>query len=266
MGELRASGRLLCPAVTFLTDPAAHLLWVHPEVDHHLTVTQATVDQGARDYGIEMQVGGPLVGQEFWRPTDSAERLRARASIRAQLELPKDAPVALILTGSLGIGDVEATVEAVLAGGAAVPVVACGRNQSLRRKLATRLGSRALGWRDDVPDLMAASDVLITNAGGLSFTEALVTGLPAVSFAALPGHGEANAHVLDAAGLATWARTTTELARALSAAIDPQRRQSRTAPPPCQVDELVAGLANRGTGTRTVPIPLPGVRPLRAVV
>lgn len=266
VGELRASGRLLSPAVTFLTDPAAHLLWVHPEVDHHLTVTQATVDQGARDYGVEMQVGGPLVGGGFWRLTDSAERLRARASIRAQLELPEDAPVALILTGSLGIGDVEATVEAVLAGGAAVPVVACGRNQALRRKLAVRLGPRALGWRDDVPDLMAASDVLVTNAGGLSFTEALVTGLPAVSFAVLPGHGEANAHVLDAAGLAPWARTTTELAEALTTAVDPQRRQSRSTPPPCQVDELVARLASGTTTARPAWTSLPTLRPLRAAV
>ena len=265
VGELRGSGRLLSPAVTFLTDPAAHLLWVHPGVDHHLTVTQATVDQGARDYGVEMQVGGPLVGGGFWRLTDSAERLRARASIRAQLELPEDVPVALILTGSLGIGDVEATVEAVLAGGAAVPVVACGRNEALRRKLALRLGPRALGWRDDVPDLMAASDVLVINAGGLSFTEALVTGLPAVSFAALPGHGEANAHVLDAAGLAPWARTTTELTAALTAALDPQRRQSRSTAPPCRVDELVARLAT-GMPTRPDRPAMPSLRPLRAAV
>lgn len=247
VGEMRASGRLLCPAVTFLTDPAAHLLWVHPEVDHHLTVTQATVDQGARDYGVEMQVGGPLVGGGFWRLTHSAERLRARTSVRAQLGLPEDAPVALILTGSLGIGDVEATVEAVLAGGAAVPVVACGRNKALRRRLMVRLGPRALGWRDDVPDLMAASDVLVINAGGLSFTEALVAGLPAVSFAALPGHGEANAQVLEAAGLAPWARTTAELAEALTAAMNPVGRPSRSTAPPCQVDELVARLASETT-------------------
>jgi processive 1,2-diacylglycerol beta-glucosyltransferase len=266
VGELRASGRLLAPAVTFLTDPAAHLLWVHPEVDHHLTVTQATVDHGARAYGFEMQVGGPLVGDGFWRLADSAERLRARKSIRAQLELPEDAPVALILTGSLGIGDVEATVEAVLAGGAAVPVVACGRNEALRNKLALKLGPRALGWRDDVPDLMAASDVLVTNAGGLSFTEALVAGLPAVSFAVLPGHGEANAHILDAAGLAPWARTTTELTEALTAAVDPQRRHGRSSAPPCQVDELVARLATGATATRPGWTSLPILRPLRPAV
>jgi len=259
LGELRGAGRLGRPAVTFLTDPAAHLLWVHPEVDHHLTVTQATADQGARDYGVEMEVGGPLVSDRFWHLTEGAERLRARASVRTQLGLADDALVALILTGSLGIGDVEGTVDAVLAGGAAVPVVACGRNEVLRRRLAVRLGSRALGWREDVPDLMAASDVLVTNAGGLSFTEALVSGLPAVSFAALPGHGEANARVLDAAGLAPWARTTAQLADALTAAAAGQARPSA---PRGRVDEIVARLACSPTSTDPTVTTPPSLRPL----
>lgn len=250
LGELRAADRLDRPAVTFLTDPAAHLLWVHPEVDHHLTVTQATADQGARDYGVEMEVGGPLVSGRFWQLTGGPERLRARASVRTELGLADDALVALILTGSLGIGDVEGTVDAVLAGGAAVPVVACGRNEVLRRRLALRLGSRALGWREDVPDLMAASDVLVTNAGGLSFTEALVSGLPAISYAPLPGHGEANARVLDAAGLAPWAHTTAQLADALAAAAAGQARPSA---PRGRVDEIVARLAGRTGPTVTAP-------------
>ena len=147
-----------------------------------------------------------------------------------------------------------------------MPVVACGRNQALRRKLSVRLGPRALGWRDDVPELMAASDVLVTNAGGLSFTEALVTGLPAVCFAPLPGHGEANAQVLDAAGLAPWARTTGELTEALTAAMDRLGPQSQWTAPPCRVDELVAGLAAGTSSAPPVWTRLPAVRPLRAAV
>lgn len=259
VGDLRAVGRLDRPAVTFLTDPAAHLLWVHQRVDHHLTVTQATADQGARDYGVEMEVGGPLVGARFWHLTERVARLRVRAAVRTELGLAEDALVALILTGSLGIGDVEGTVDAVLAGGAAVPVVACGRNEVLRRRLEVRLGSRALGWRDDVPDLMAASDVLVTNAGGLSFTEALVSGLPAISFAALPGHGEANARVLDAAGLAPWARTAAQLSDALTAAAAGQPRPSA---PRGRVDEIVARLARSRTSAGSPVTTPPSLGPL----
>jgi UDP-N-acetylglucosamine:LPS N-acetylglucosamine transferase len=66
--------------------------------------------------------------------------------------------------------------------------------------------------------------VLVQNAGGLSFTEALVSGLPAVTYRPIPGHGRANARVLDEAGLAPLARTPDELAVVLSAAL----RRSRT--------------------------------------
>ena len=71
----------------------------------------------------------------------------------------------------------------------------------------------ALGWRDDVPDLMAAADVLVHNAGGLSCTEALVAGLPVVTYRPIPGHGRANAAVLARPGsqrgraaLSSWPR------------------------------------------------------------
>lgn len=242
LGQLRGSGRLGCPVVTFLTDPAVHRLWVHSAVDHHLTVTQATADHGSSQYAVPMQVGGPLVAAAFSRPTTSPAAAAARAAIRAQWGVDDATPVALVLTGSLGMGDVSATVDAVLAGGVAVPVVACGRNERLRRQLSDQLGARALSWRDDMPDLMAAADVLITNAGGLSFTEALVAGLPAVCFAPIPGHGQANAAVLHAAGLAPWARTHADLTLALRAATSPGRRTPLATPPPCAVDVFVTRL------------------------
>jgi UDP-N-acetylglucosamine:LPS N-acetylglucosamine transferase len=63
---------------------------------------------------------------------------------------------------------------------------------------------------------MQLADVLVHNAGGLSFTEAMVAGLPAVTYRAIPGHGRANAAVLDRAGLAPWVRTPDELPEVLA--------------------------------------------------
>jgi UDP-N-acetylglucosamine:LPS N-acetylglucosamine transferase len=73
----------------------------------------------------------------------------------------------------------------------------------------------ALGWRDDVPTLMALADVLVHNAGGLTLTEALTAGLPAITFRPIPGHGTANAATLAEAGLAPWPKNTDELAELL---------------------------------------------------
>lgn len=210
IGGLRERGLLDVPVVTYLTDPAAHRSWVHPAVDHHVTVTQATADQGLADYGVPMVAGGPLVPPRFTRPVPAAEQQR----VAAELGLPAERPVALLVAGSLGIGDVLTTVREVAVSGV-LPLVLCGRNETLRRQVAAVPGAVALGWRTDVHVLMQLADVLVHNAGGLSFTEAMVAGLPAVTYRAIPGHGRANAAVLDRAGLAPWVRTPEELPEVL---------------------------------------------------
>jgi processive 1,2-diacylglycerol beta-glucosyltransferase len=207
LGALRAQGRLAVPAVTYLTDPAAHATWCHPAVDHHLTVTRATAADAGR-YGVHARATGPL--------TAPTSRRRARAAVRDELGLRTDAPVALISSGSLGMGSVRRTVADLLGHPTVRVVVLCGRNQRLRRRLSRLPRVLALGWRDDVPALMGAGDVLVHNAGGLSLTEALAVGLPAVTYLPIPGHGRANAEVLDHAGVAPWPRD----AAALVAAVD----------------------------------------------
>ncbi|WP_243741640.1 MGDG synthase family glycosyltransferase [Actinomycetospora succinea] len=210
LGALRADGRLDVPALTYLTDPAAHRLWCHPGLDEHLTVTDATAADGAR-YGVALRSVGPLCAPRFSRPMPVATRGR----VRAELGVPDDAPLALLVSGSLGMGEVEKAVDALGRHPRAWSVVACGRNTKLRARLADRERVVTLGWRDDVPELMAAADVLVHNAGGLSFTEALVAGLPAVTYRPIPGHGRANAAVLDEAGIAPWLHGPEELVAAI---------------------------------------------------
>jgi processive 1,2-diacylglycerol beta-glucosyltransferase len=205
LGQLRGRGACTVPAITYVTDPAVHRAWVHPGVDVHLTVTRASADQAARDHPVPITDAGPLVPQRF-----SAAARVARGELRRQLSLPEDRPVALISAGSQGLGDVRRSAVDVAAVGA-LPLVLCGRNARLVRQLQSVPGAIALGWRTDVPDLMRAADVLVHNAGGLTFTEALVTGLPAVTYRPIPGHGRANAVALHASGLAPWAQNREEL-------------------------------------------------------
>ena len=230
LGRLRATGRLDAPAVTFLTDPAAHRLWCHPAVDLHLAVTRATVADGNR-YGVALQAVGALTQPRFSQPVSLADRSRIRRDLGAY----GAEPIALISTGSLGLGSVAVAVRAVLGHPRVRVVVLCGRNESLRRELAGQERVTALGWREDVAQLMAAADVLVHNAGGLSFSEALVAGLPAITYLAIPGHGQANARVLAAAGLAAWPQNPDELA----AAIDEVLRQPRAWPHPSAILELL---------------------------
>jgi UDP-N-acetylglucosamine:LPS N-acetylglucosamine transferase len=221
LGALRAAGRLAVPVITYLTDPAVHASWVHPGVDRHLTVTEATATQGRLEYGRPFTVAGPLVPARFARPLGRD----GRTALHGQLGLGGDRPVALLAAGSLGLGDLVGTVRDVTATGFSA-LVLCGRNDGLRRRVAAQPGAVALGWRPDVHELMQVADVLIQNAGGLSCTEALVAGLPTVTYRAIPGHGRANARVLHDAGLAPWAHTPAELTALLHSRLG----QDRTPP------------------------------------
>ncbi|MGH3842214.1 MAG: MGDG synthase family glycosyltransferase [Pseudonocardiaceae bacterium] len=210
LGQLKEAGQLNATLVTFLTDPAVHRTWVHPAVDHHVTVTEATARQGQEIYHTPMQAVGGLVSSRFAERVDSARR----DQLRAELGLSPDALVILLATGSLGMGDVPNVVRSLSSAGIGEVVVLCGRNDRLRKQISGP-GVHALGWRDDVPELMAAADVLVHNAGGLSLTEALTAGLPAVTYRPIPGHGIANSQVLLDAGLAPWPSTDAELVEAI---------------------------------------------------
>ncbi|MCQ4082049.1 glycosyltransferase [Streptomyces sp. RB6PN25] len=246
LGMLKRDGALIAPTVCYLTDPAPHRLWVHPHNDAHLTCTEATAVEGMERYGVPMAPAGPLAHDAFRQAADESAREGVRQAVRAELGVAADQRIALMMTGSLGLGDVMGSVRAMRAARRTVPVVLCGRNDRLRRRIEALPGVVALGWRDDVPRLMAAADVLVHNAGGLSLTEALVAGLPAVSYEVLSGHGRANAATLAAAGIAPWPQTPAGLADALEAQAGRGRVYLPLLPPEREAAHVVEALARRG--------------------
>lgn len=200
---------LRAPAVTFVTDFAVHPLWVHPGVDLNLCVHPHSADQAARTTGRASRAPGPLVSERF--RAGLPERQRARQ----ELGLPEQAQVVLVVAGSWGVGELETTFDALLASGRYLPVAVCGTNEALRRRLAARGAGLVLGWTDAMPALMAAADVLVQNAGGLTCMEAFAAGLPVVSFRPIPGHGRQNAIDMDRAGVAAFVAGTGELSEVL---------------------------------------------------
>lgn len=225
LGSLRRRGRLAVPAAVYLTDFSVHPLWVAPGVDLHLAAHPVPAEQ-ARAHGAErVAVAGPVVDPRF-TPTTGALRTAARE----RFGLPPGAPLALLVAGSWGVGEVAKVAAEVRATGAAVPVVVCGKNRALAERLRADGIDHAFGWVEDMPGLMHACDVLVQNAGGLTSLEALACGLPVVSYRCIPGHGLTNAAALDQAGLAPWVRDPAELASVLAAMVDgPTGRRYREA-------------------------------------
>jgi processive 1,2-diacylglycerol beta-glucosyltransferase len=218
LGWLKASGRIAATLATYVTDPAPHSLWLHQAVDYHLVSTETTRSQIPRsDYDV--RVVGPLASSKF-RATVAAD---CRSHTRRQLGVADDKILAIIMTGSNALGAVGRIAKTVSAVGA-TPLVLCGRNTRLQRALSAS-GILALGWRDDVPQLMRAADVLIHNGGGMSYTESTVIGLPTITLMPIAGHGRLNAAVLESSGDAPWARTAEDLSRLL-ANLPPRRPAS----------------------------------------
>ncbi|TMM17690.1 MAG: glycosyltransferase [Actinobacteria bacterium] len=218
LGRDRLRGKVRVPVATFVTDFAVHPLWTHPGIDLHLCVHSQSAEAAAHQAKGPATAPGPAVPPRFG---ESAGR---RAEVRQAMGVSDDEGIVLLMAGSWGVGDLEATFDDVVATGRYTPLVVCGRNERLRRRLSAKGVGHVLGWTDDMPGLMAAADALVENAGGLTCMEAFAAGLPVVSFRPIAGHGKQNALEMDRAGVAALAPTVADLAPALDRATGPLGR------------------------------------------
>ncbi|HET9258224.1 MAG TPA: wax ester/triacylglycerol synthase domain-containing protein, partial [Pseudonocardiaceae bacterium] len=217
---MRRRGGLDVPVAAIVSDFAPHPFWVYPEVDLHYVASQASL-RAMRQAQPDARgaVGAPPVVAAF-APAD-------KIAARQRCGLPEDRLVVLVSCGSLGFGSIERAVGAALAAGPEIcVVVACGRNEALRARLAARAGPAErlvpprlipLGWTTEMPALTIAADAVITNAGGATALEALACGRAVLMFEPIAGHGKANAELMARAGLASLCQGPAELAAAIRA-------------------------------------------------
>jgi processive 1,2-diacylglycerol beta-glucosyltransferase len=220
IGHLRRKRAITVPAVTFVTDFGVHELWVHPSVDFHLCVHPCAVDEVIRLDGQQPFVTGPLVDPVFHAPRSRQEALAAAVALgHLDGEVGPGTRLALITGGSWGVGGVEETARFLAACGWQV-IVACGTDSALRGRLHGTPRISPIGWTNDMANLVAAADVIVENAGGLSAMEAFAARRPVVTYAAIPGHGRHNAKSMEQAGVVDYARTHDQLHDAMAACVD----------------------------------------------
>lgn len=221
LGNLRARGALRIPAISYCVDLAAHGLWVNPGVDANLCLhpTQAArlAQQGARG----LHFTGPLVPDRF-RPLP-----QRRAASRAALGVGPHEKLVLVVSGSWGAGRIEGTLEALRSIGGHRVAVVTGNNPALYRRLRQdHPDVVVLGWVDRMEDVLAAADVVVENAGGLSAMEALAAEVPLISYLPIPGHGRQNVRAMAEAGISVYAESEAELAAGLAElTVDSPRRR-----------------------------------------
>lgn len=153
---------------------------------------------------------GIPVSQRFREKTGKEEA-------RGLLGMEQKIPVILVMTGSMGYGNVESLVEELkerIPGRAAVYILA-GRNERLKAGLRGKFGEdvriRIVDFTDRVPLYMDAADLVFTKPGGLTSTEAAVKGIPLVHTVPIPGCEEKNAAFFEQLGMAATGKTPREL-------------------------------------------------------
>jgi UDP-N-acetylglucosamine:LPS N-acetylglucosamine transferase len=231
--------------VVFITDTYAHRLWVHEGTDLFL-VTSSLCAHAVRSFRPDARVA---VVPHPTRPAFYTPPPRREA--RARLGVPCDAPCVLLMSGAWGIGPVADCATALAASGVWVLAVA-GSNRALgdRLRAAARRDRRVVpfGYTEQIPELMAAADLVISSSGD-TCREARVVGRGLVLLDVVPGHGRENLmHELELGGAVVSVPEPDVLVRAVRRFLDdPARCQIRPVACPDRWEhELRCALAEVG--------------------
>jgi processive 1,2-diacylglycerol beta-glucosyltransferase len=174
-----------------------------------------------------------------------------RSEARKQLSLDADAAVILISAGGYGIGPVEQLVKDLLALQRPWQIAAiAGKSDKTRKRLeelaneAGKLPSGsprlcAVGFTTQMDKYMAAADLMVGKAGGLTTSESLARGLPMALIEPIPGQEERNSDHLLEAGAAIRCNNLPAAAWKIAALLDDSARLKR-------MREAASGLGRPG--------------------
>jgi len=114
----------------------------------------------------------------------------------------------LVMGGAAGVGNLIKQVRVLAWEPHQWQLIAiCGRNERLRSRLARvrfATPTLVLGFVDNMPELMRASDLVVTKAGPGAIAEALATGVPVLVTGFLPGQESPNVDFVVEAGFGAF--------------------------------------------------------------
>jgi len=232
---LREKEQITVPLITVVTDFTIHPYWIHPETDYFIIPTEKLVFD-AEMKGVPREKIKPLgipVRPQFARTLNKEE-------VRMKLGLD-ERPTVLVMGGGLGLGAVHETVATLLAISHEIQVLAVtGQNQKLFNQLDLLARQddrlRVFGFVENVDEMMAAADLIVTKPGGLTTAEVLARQLPMVIVDPLPGQEDRNTEFLLNWGLAMKARQLEALPALISQLLQSELRLR-------QMREMAAHLA-----------------------
>jgi processive 1,2-diacylglycerol beta-glucosyltransferase len=198
------------PTFTVITDYALHARWVHPRTDKYYVATNELktelLTKGFENEQIE--VTGIPIRTTFYQISKTENSFKWR--------LDPFKMTVMIAGGAYGVLDeIETMVNTLLSRADCQLVIVCGRNKkmeySLRETFAGIHNVHIFGFVENIQELMAVSSCIVTKAGGLTLSEAIVLLLPVFIFKPFGGQEKENAMFFLSKGIAMVSNSNKEL-------------------------------------------------------
>lgn len=231
-----------------VTDYRIHHHWARKDVELLMVASEETRQQ-AIERGIDPETvvatGIPIA------PVFEGLRRADRAALREQHGLRADWPLLLVSGGGTGSYRGLGAVLDELAGlGRRVQVLVLAGAQKRGMQQLGGATIHHLGFTSDFPALLAASDLVVGKAGGLTVAESTALGVPMVIYDPIPGQEEHNANFLERHQAGVWVRQRSALRRAVLKALDPDEhaemsRNARRVGVPDAADQVAQAILNK---------------------
>jgi processive 1,2-diacylglycerol beta-glucosyltransferase len=200
--NLKKRNKITSKIVTVITDFGVHPFWVYDRTDLYAVASDASKKE-LNNLGIggdKILVSGIPVDPKFSGGFNKKE-------LRIKFGLDPLRFTVLVVTGSFGIGPIEAIVD--LLHGQVQVLAVCAKNEKLFKRLNAKNypGVKIFGFVDNIDELMAVSDLIVTKPGGLSIAELLAMELVPVFISAIPGQEAKNIEILSGYGIGEKAQS-----------------------------------------------------------
>ena len=231
---LIAKKKLRAHNAIVVTDYDVHAMWLCRTVDRYFVAIEESLQYLAH-IGVPREkicVKGIPIDPVFAVPLP-------RAEARRHLGLDPDTAVVLVSAGGYGVGPIEQLVKELVELQRPWQIVAiAGKAEKTRKRLdelATAAGKLpsgpprlcVLGFTTEMDKYMAAADLMVGKAGGLTTSEALARALPMALIEPIPGQEERNADHLLEAGAAIRCNNLPAAAWKLASLLDDSARLNR---------------------------------------
>lgn len=195
-----------CPTFGIVTDFTVHPFWESTDIDYYIT-PDALLNRQMHKKGIPQEKILPF-GIPIKEKFSSAI---SKAEARKELGL-SDRTTILIMMGSMGYGNMINNMKLIDSIDENFQILCvCGNNQKAKKEIESYSWEKsvhAYGFVDNVDIMMDAADCIVTKPGGLTTSELLAKGLPAIIIDPIPGQEERNMEFLVNCGAAIMVSET----------------------------------------------------------